>query len=39
MQAMWEHGSVLQQMRWEIIAFLPKSGGDYHGISLLEPFW
>jgi hypothetical protein len=39
MQAVWEHGSVPEQMRWEIIVLLPKGGGDYHGIGLLEPFW
>jgi hypothetical protein len=39
MQAIWEHGSVPKQMRWEIIVLLPKGGGDYHGIRLLEPFW
>jgi hypothetical protein len=26
-------------MKWEIIVLLPKGGGDYHGIGLLEPFW
>ena len=26
-------------MRWEIIVLLPKGGGNYHGIGLLEPFW
>ncbi len=39
MQAVWEHGSIPEQMRWEIIVLLPKGGGDYHGIGLLEPFW
>jgi hypothetical protein len=39
MQAIWEHGSIPEQMRWEIIALLPKGGGDYRGIGLLEPFW
>jgi hypothetical protein len=39
MQAIWEHGSVPEQMRWETIVLLPKGGGDYHGIGLLEPFW
>ncbi len=28
-----------KQMIWEIIVLLPKGGGDYHGIGLLEPFW
>ena len=39
MQAVWEHGSIPEQMRWEIIVLLPKGGSDYHGIGLLEPFW
>jgi hypothetical protein len=38
MQAIWEHGSIPEQMRWEIIVLLPKGGGDYRGIGLLEPF-
>ena len=39
MQAIWEHGSVPKQMRWEIIVLLSKGGSDYCGIGLLEPFW
>jgi hypothetical protein len=39
MQAVWGHGSVPEQMRWEIIVLLPKRGSDYRGIRLLEPFW
>ncbi len=39
MQAVWEHGSIPEQMRWEIVVLLPKGGGDYRGIGLLEPFW
>jgi hypothetical protein len=39
MQAVWEQGSVPEQMKWEIIVLLPKGGGDYRGIGLLEPFW
>jgi hypothetical protein len=38
MQAIREHASVPEQMRWEIIILLPKGGGDYRGIGLLEPF-
>jgi hypothetical protein len=26
-------------MSWEIIVLLPKAGGNYCGIGLLEPFW
>jgi hypothetical protein len=38
MQAIWEQGSIPEQMKWEIIVLLPKGGGDYRGIGLLEPF-
>ncbi len=39
MQAIWEHGSMPEQMRWEIIVLLPKGNGEYRGIGLLDPFW
>jgi hypothetical protein len=39
MQAVWEQGSVPEQMKWEIIVLLPKGGGDYRGFGLLESFW
>jgi hypothetical protein len=39
MQAVWEQGSIPEQMKWKIIVLLPKGGGDYPGIGLLEPFW
>ncbi len=39
MQTIWERGSMPEQMTWEIIALLPKGGGNYRGIGLLEPFW
>jgi hypothetical protein len=39
MQAVWEQGSIPEQMKWEIIILLPKGGGDYCRIGLLEPFW
>ena len=38
-QTIWEHGEIPQQMQWLIIVLLPKGGGDYRGIGLLEPFW
>jgi hypothetical protein len=38
-QAVWEHESMPEQMRWEIIVFLPKGNGEYCGIGLLDPFW
>ncbi len=39
MQTIWERGSVPEQMTWEIIVLLPKRGGNYRGIGLLEHFW
>jgi exonuclease III len=38
-QAVWEHGEIPQQLSWIIIVLLPKGGGDYRGIGLLEPLW
>ena len=26
-------------MQWLIVVLLPKGGGDYYGIGLLDPFW
>ncbi len=39
MRAIWEHGSMPKQMRWEIIVLLLKGNGEYRGIGLLDPFW
>ncbi len=39
MQAIWEHGSMPEQMRWEINVLLPKDNGEYCGIGLLDPIW
>ncbi len=39
MQAVWESGTVPTQMSWMIIVLLPKGGGDYRGIGLLNPMW
>ena len=38
MQAIWEHGRIPKQMRWEILILLPKRAGDNCRIGLLEPF-
>jgi hypothetical protein len=38
MQTIWERVCMPEQMNWKIIALLPKGGGNYHGIGLLEPF-
>ncbi len=39
MQSIWERGCLPEQMTWKIIVLLPKGGGDYHGLGLLEPCW
>ncbi len=38
-QAIWTQGEILQQLTWVIVVLLPKGGGDYRGIGLLEPLW
>ncbi len=39
MQTIGEHGCMPEQMTWEIIILLPKGGGNYRGIGLVEPCW
>jgi hypothetical protein len=39
LQMVWERGSVPTQMTWMITILLPKGGGDYCGIGLLNPIW
>ncbi len=38
-QAIWTQGKILQQLTWVIMVLLPKGGGDYREIRLLEPLW
>jgi hypothetical protein len=38
-QAVWDHGNIPPQLLWVIVLHLPKGGGDYQGIGLLEPMW
>ncbi len=38
-QAIRMQGEIPQQLTWVIVALLPKAGGDYRGIGLLEPLW
>jgi hypothetical protein len=38
-QAIWDHGEIPPQLLWVIIVLIPKGGGDYRGIGLLEPMW
>ncbi len=39
LRAVWTTGTVPTQMTWMIIVLLPKGGGDYCGIGLLDPIW
>jgi hypothetical protein len=38
-QAIWEWGEIPEQMSWMVIVLLPKGGGNFRGIGLLDPFW
>jgi hypothetical protein len=38
-QAAWTHGKIPCQLLWIIVALIPKGGGEYHSIGLLEPIW
>jgi hypothetical protein len=38
-QAIWKWGEILEQMSWVVVVLLPKGGGDFRGIGLLDPFW
>ncbi len=38
-QVVWRTGKIPQQLLWIIVVLLPKGGGDYRGIGLLEPIW
>jgi hypothetical protein len=38
-QAIWNWGEIPEQMSWMIVIVLPKSGGNFRGIGLLDPFW
>ena len=37
--AIWETGSVPQQMLPTVIVLLLKGGSNYRGIELLDPLW
>jgi hypothetical protein len=39
LQAIWDHSEIPPQLLWMIVVLIPKGGGDYHGIGLLEPTW
>ena len=37
--SIWNIGTISQQMCWVITVLIPKGGGEYRGIGLLEPIW
>jgi hypothetical protein len=38
-RAVWEKGKIPTQLGWVVTVLIPKGGGDYRGIGLLEPIW
>ncbi len=38
-QAIWDEGRIPLQLGWVVTVLIPKCGGDYRGIGLLEPIW
>ena len=38
-ERLWETGCIPQQMLWMVIVLLPKGGGDYRRIGLLDSIW
>jgi hypothetical protein len=38
-QAVWDEGKIPAQLGWIVTVLIPKEGGDYRGIGLLEPIW
>ncbi len=38
-QTIWDPREIPEQMSWMLIVLLPKGGGDFRGIGLLDPCW
>ncbi len=38
-QTIWDRGEIPMQMSWMVIVLLPKGGGNFWGIGLLNPCW
>ncbi len=38
-QAVWDEGKIPIQLGWVVTVLIPKGGGYYRGIGLLEPIW
>ncbi len=39
LQSVWDKGRIPPQLGWVITILIPKGGGGYRGIGLLEPIW
>ncbi len=37
--SVWATGTIPQQLSWVVTVLIPKGGGEYRGIGLLEPIW
>ena len=37
--SVWATGNIPQQLCWVVTVLIPKGGGEYRGIGLLEPIW
>jgi hypothetical protein len=38
-QTIWVQGKIPMQMSWMVVVLLPKGGGNFRGIGLLNPCW
>jgi hypothetical protein len=38
-EAVWDEGKISIQLGWVVTVLIPKGGGDYCGIDLLELIW
>ena len=38
-QTVWTEGVIPRQLQWVTVVLIPKGGGGYRGIGLLEPIW
>ena len=39
LQAIWHEGKIPRQLLWIVVVLIPKGGGGYRGIGLMEPMW
>jgi hypothetical protein len=38
-QTIWDQGEIPMQMSWMVIVLIPKGGGNFRGIGILNPCW